>query len=181
MDAAAEVTDPDVDNDEAVTAVAVSGPVDREADETGPAVEKLLAVTAPDVLSDVAVISTAVRLPAAESAPAMTFPASDAEAADSPPLTERPDVPTETDTAVREPAVTAPEVETEADRRSPVTLTVLAAKLPATVVVRDASVPIATESAFGPIRTMPLAEPAPPSMITSPPIEAPSPEVWPMI
>ena len=179
-DALAAVRLPVADTDEEVIAVAVMGPVDRPAAVTDPAVEKLFAVTEPDVRSDEPVISAAVRLPVVDRDAASKLPLTTAEAAVTAPLTATPDVPIDAPVAVIVPAVTAPELETDEERSRPVTLTALAARLPATVVVREASEPMVTESAFRPMRTTPVAEPAPPSRMRSPPTDAPSPDAWPM-
>lgn len=78
--------------------------------------------------------------------------------------------------AVKLDTVATPLADSEAVRRSPVTLAEFITSAPATEVVRLASVPSTIVEADGPKRSTPEVEPVPASRTKSPPTELLSPD-----
>jgi hypothetical protein len=148
----------------AVTAAALRVPtlVRPEEPPTNPAAliiplaVALAALKPPVMVTPVAVIVLLVVTPATVNAPPELMP----EALVIEPIW--------TDAAVMLPAVIAPVVVMAADRSRPVTLIVLATRLPDTELVTEAE-PMITESAVGPNRITPELSPVPASSTRSPP------------
>ena len=147
MDAATKP--PARDAEDAVTAPAVTAPVDREATVAAPVVVRTVAVTGPELVRPVT-CATAAVMPPVERDVAVSGP-TDAEVAES------------------DRAVTAPADDNEPDRSRPVTEAVFACMPPMTVVVLVTSPPRMTPKALAPMRTLPYDAPVPASRTRSPP------------
>lgn len=140
---------PDKEAEAAVTAPAVTAPVDKDA-----------TVAAPEAVRTVAVTGPVLDKPVTWARPEVNEPVD---------MLDDVSGPTDAEVADNEEVVMAPEAETEAARTRPVTDNAFACKPPITVVVLVTSPPRIIPYALVPMRTLPYEAPVPASRTRSPP------------